>query len=246
MFRNDIPGVGLSRDMTILSSMCDRNSVLSIPAAFDMFQDTAAFHAEIHGIGTVELERRNYFWIISKVRLHINRMPSVLDEVVSSTWIQPADHVSCERDYSITSGDELLAYGKSIWAVIDKTTEKLVHMDEIYPVVTFDVPSPDDRNFARIRRKFEDAEEIGSYTVRSVDIDLAGHMNNVNYVRAMLGCFTSEQIEAMGITEVEVNFIVQSYEGETLTFCKRQMDDGSLEIGAIKEDGRAAFLAKII
>ena len=37
----------------------------------------------------------------------------------------------------------------------------------------------------------------------------------------------------------------QSYEGETLTFMSRRSECGAYEIGAIKKDGKAAFLAKI-
>ena len=121
---------------------------------------------------------------------------------------------------------------------------RLVHMDEIYPKVEFDVAPPDDRPFARINKNFDEAETIGEYTVRSVDIDLGGHFNNVNYVRAMLGCFSVEEIEAMNIKEMELNFIHQTYEGETLTYKSRKTDDG-IEVGAINSEGKPVFLSVI-
>jgi hypothetical protein len=43
-----------------------------------------------------------------------------------------------------------------------------------------------------------------------------------------------------------VQYISQSYEGETLTFMSRTSEPGINEIGAIKKDGKAAFLAKIM
>ena len=94
-------------------------------------------------------------------------------------------------------------------------------------------------------KKYDDAEEAGQYTIRSVDIDLAGHMNNVNYVRAMLGCYDSAELKKMDIKEIELNYISQSYEGNTLRFVTRQAEDG-LEVGAIGPEGKAVFAAKII
>ena len=115
-------GCSYSRDIKILPSMCDSDSRLSIASALDIFQNTATLHADHFDIGPEGMERRNYFWIITKTRMHINRLPKMMDDVTASTWIQPADRASCERDYSITCGDEVLAYGRSIWAVISHDT----------------------------------------------------------------------------------------------------------------------------
>ena len=246
-------GCKLTRDIQILPSMCDGDLRLSIPAALDIFQDTATVHADSLGIGPWEMERRNSFWIISKTRMHINRMPGMMDDAKASTWIQPADRASCERDYSITCGDEVLAYGRSIWAIISRDTGRLMQLNGIYPEgVVYDQAQPDDRPFLRISKEFDGAEPIGEYTVRSVDIDLGGHMNNVNYVRAMLGLFTAEQIKDMDISEIELNFISQTYEGETLSFVKRipentdtEQNTPSLEIAALNTDGKAVFIAAI-
>ncbi len=38
-------------------------------------------------------------------------------------------------------------------------------------------------------KKFEDADLFSHYAVRSTDIDLGHHMNNVAYVRLLLDCF---------------------------------------------------------
>ncbi len=70
-------------------------------------------------------------------------------------------------------------------------------------------------------------------------------MNNVNYIRAMLGCFSSEKIRELDIKDMEVQFVSQSYEGSTLSFRCREADEGALEIGALNEEGKAVFLARL-
>ena len=224
--------------------MCDHNSLLSIPSALNIFQDYATLHADYFDIGPDGMERRKCFWIITKIRLHINRMPKMMDELTAVTWIQEADRASCERDFAITDGNEILLYGRSIWAVISRETGKLVHMKDLYPVVDFNEAPPDDRNFIKIDKHFDDAEIIGTYIVKSADIDLGGHLNNVNYVRAMLGCFDSDTLDGMNISEIEPNYISQTYEGETLTF-KYRRSEGGFELGAINEKGKTVFVAAL-
>jgi len=237
-------GCKYERELKIFPSMCDHNSRLSIPAALNIFQDYATLHADYFEIGPDGMDRRNAFWIITKIRLHINRMPKMMDELTVKTWIQEADRASCERDFAITDGDEVLVYGRSIWAVISRDTGRLVHMKELYPVVEFNVAPPDDRNFIKIDKHFEEAEEIGTYTVRSSDIDLGGHLNNVNYVRAMIGCFDSETLDNMDISEIELNYISQTYEGDTLTF-KYRRSEGGFELGALNDKGKTVFVAAL-
>ena len=239
-------GCRYKRNLIVLPSMCDSNSRLSIPAAFDMFQDTATLHADHFDIGPDGMNRRNYFWIISKTVMHLNRMPVMMDNVEARTWIQPADRAKCERDFALYSGDECLFAIRSIWAVMSHDTGRIVPMSGLYPDdIVFDEPVPEKAEFTRISKDFSGAEISGEYTIRSVDIDLGGHMNNVNYIRAMLGCFGTEKIAHMDIRNIEVQYISQSYEGETLTFMCRSLPDGGREIGAIKKDGKAAFLARI-
>lgn len=233
------------RDLMVSPSMCDGDSLMSIPAAFDLFQDTATMHADTLDIGPAGMNRRRMFWVITKTVMRIERRPEMMDDISCETWIQAADRASCERDFAIRAGDEVLAEGRSIWAVISRETGRLVHMDELYPTgIDFDKPAPEGIEFERIGKKFADAELIGAYTVRSIDIDLGGHMNNVNYVRAMLGCFSSEQIRVMGIKAIEVNYISQTYEGETIEFRVRGTENGP-EIGAVNTEGKAVFIAKL-
>ena len=230
--------------MMTMPSMCDSKGRMSIASLLDVFHDTAGLHAADHKIGAFDLAERGYFWIITRIRMHINRLPMASEEITACTWIQPADRASCERDYAIVKGDEMLAYARSTWAVISRENGRLVHMDEVYPKVEFDEPTPDDIPFTRPNKHFDDAEIMGEYKVRSIDIDTGGHFNNVNYVRAMLGCLSTEQIDAMDIKEIETHYFAQTYEGETFTFKSRKNDTG-MDVGAVNSENVTVFMASI-
>ena len=225
--------------------MCDSKSRLSIPAAFDLFQNMATLHADHFDIGPEGMNRRNYFWIISKTAMHFYRMPVMMDDVTAKTWIQPADRAKCERDFALLSGDDPLLVCRSIWAVMSHDTGRLVPMAGLYPdYLEFNEPAPE-IEFSKIKKDFDGAEKIGEYTIRSIDMDLGGHMNNVNYIRAMLGCFTCAQIAEMNITELDLQYHLQCYEGETIKFVKRPSEDWLMEIGALNEEGKVCFTAAL-
>ncbi len=231
--------------MTVMASMCDEQSLMSIPALMDLFQDIAGFHAASIDTGVLRLEEMGLFWVISKMRIAVRRRPLVGETAQLSTWILPPDRVSCERDCSLTAGGEMLAYCRCIWAVLRRDNGRPEPMASFYPHPEEVLDAPDDKPLIRMSKKFDDAEEIGRYTIRSVDIDRGGHMNNVNYVRAMLGCFTCDEIEKMDISGIDMQFQLQCYEGETITFVKRESENAKMEIGAINAEGKAAFMAAI-
>ena len=238
-------GCRYSRDLIVTPSQCDGHSRLSIPAAFDLFQDTATLHADYFEIGPAGMNRRNYFWVITKTIMRFSGRPEMMDRIEARTWIQPSDRAKCERDFAIYKGDAEVLCCRSVWAVMSHDTGRLVPMAELYPNhLTFDQPVPEGLDFSKISKDFDGCDEIGSYTVRSVDIDLGGHMNNVNYIRALLGCFSSEEMSTADVSEIEVQYISQTYEGETLTFRKRDTD-GGFEAGAFSSEGKAMFLARI-
>ncbi len=231
-------------EMRAMPSMCDENSLMSIPAILDMFQDIAGIHADSVGIGALELEERGLFWIVSKIRLRISRRPLVQETLEATTWIQPAERVSCERDWALSKDGEQLAYVRSIWAALRRDNFRPGHMADFYPDSDFGIAPPDDIPFTRMGKNFDDAEPLGEYRIRSVDIDRGGHMNNVNYVRAMLGCFTCEQLAEMDIRQLDMQFLLQCYEGETIRFVKRMAED-HMEIGALNGDGKVCFMAAV-
>lgn len=235
----------LNLGMRVMPSMCDENSRMSIPAMLDMFQDMAGIHAESVGIGALALEERGLFWVVSKIRITVSSRPLVQELLDAVTWIQPAERVSCERDWAISQNGENVAYVRSIWAALRRDNFRPGRMADFYPDSDFTMAPPDDEPFTRMGKDFDSAEPLGEYTIRSVDIDRGGHMNNVNYVRAMLGCFTCAQIAEMDISELDIQFIQQCYEGETIRFVRRPSEDGLMEVAALNEEGKVCFMAAI-
>ena len=233
-----------SIDFRAMSSMSDDNTLMSIPALLDAFQDISGIHAYNTGISGPDLEEKGIFWIVSKLKVRISRRPAENEQLTLTTWIQRPDRASTERDCSLTKGDEVLAYSRCIWAALRRDNGRIEQMSSFYPDSTFDIPRPDEEPFSKIAKDFSGAEEIGRYTIRSVDIDRGGHMNNVNYVRTMLGCFSCRELTEMDIKGLDMQFLHQCYEGETISI-RRRVRDGRTEIGILNSEGVTAFAAAL-
>jgi len=235
----------MRKEFKVPISLCDDRSLMSYPAIFSLFMDLASEHGPEIGLGLDDLGKKNLFWLTVKTKVKVHRRPDMLTPVAASTWPEKPGRVRCNRYYTLHCGEELLAEGKTEWALIDTVSGRLCRFADVYPQ---DLPHIDDtvcdEAFTRIGEDFSDSVCLGTYTVKSTDIDLGRHMNNAAYVKALFGFFTTGQLAKMDITDIEVTFKNACFEGEELQVYRRDANDGC-EIGFIKADGKSAFLAKL-
>ena len=234
-----------ARELTVLPSMCDGEGLLGVPNAFALFMDIATEHAEALHIGMNDLMPRGLFWLTVRTKLRFYRRPRLTERVVAATWPETPERSRCNRDYLLTAGEETLVEGRTEWMIMNLRTNRLHPADGIFPEgLTLDharvLPGP----YMHMDEAFDGAEEMGTYIVRSTDIDLGGHMNNAAYVRAIAGAFSSKDWQAMNIREMEVAFRSPCFEGETLEIQRRTTDAGT-DV-RLSRDGKTIVLARII
>lgn len=235
----------LSREFMVLPSVCDAQLKLSIPDLFAWFMDIATLHAEELGVGANALVSRGISWITVKTKVRILRRPRLLEAVTLSTRPLVPEKVRAIREYRLEQDSELLAEGKTEWAVIDLSTGRLRQMEGVFSselelAKEAAYPEP----FSRIQPDFSGAEPLGEYRVRSTDIDFLGHMNNIAYLRALLGQLSGAERKTMPQAGVEIIFRAPCYEGELLTVRRRETETG-WELAALKADGTPAVFLKL-
>ena len=236
----------LRKELTVFASHCDSTSRLSVPGAFDLCMDLAGEHAEALGNGIGSMMERGLFWVAVKTKLRFFRRPALLERVTAVTWPEPPGRMRGNRDYVLSAGGETLMAGKTEWTILDTANGGLRSPREgIYgPGMVFCAETCCPEPFHRFRDGF-DAPPFAAYTVRSTDIDMGGHMNNVAYVRMLCGLFSVAEWNAMDPKEVEVHYRAQAHEGDTLLLQKRAAEDGAIELRAAPEDGATVLLARI-
>ncbi len=234
----------LIRKLTIPASDCDYSSRLSVPDTFALFQDLATDHAHALNIAGPDLAPRHLFWLAVKTKVKFYRRPAMNEPVEAETWPEPAERIRCNRDYRLAAAGEVLALGKTEWAVVNTETGQLRRGTEVFPEgIAFRSDVVWEEPFARLRDDFGEEPVFARYSVRSTDIDLGGHMNNVAYVRCLAGAFSTAEWDALDVKEMEVHFKAPCFEGEELALQKRERN-GALEI-RMSAGGRTVILASI-
>ena len=229
----------------IYSSMTDHTGMLGIPNLFALFMDAATAHAEQLGFGADAMKARGLFWLTVKTKIRINSRPRLMEEVQVQTWPGKPERYRCPRYYRLLRKEEVLAEGKTEWAVWNINSGSLAPAKEAYPDnLPLVAQTVCDGPFARIVTDFSQAPLLETYCVRSTDIDLGGHMNNAAYIRTVFGAISTKELDAENITEAEALFKMPCYEGEALRLL-RQQKDAATEYAVLRPDGQAAFLMRL-
>ncbi len=232
-----------NKPLEITLSMTDSTGKLGHAEAFALFMDIAGQHAELLGIGAQALLPRNLFWLTVRTRVIYEKRPYLGQKVIVSTWPQAPGGLRCNRSYLISDEKgNVLVRGKTEWAVMDLRRQALINVSEVYPEdLQYDRPESIAEDFERISP--EVWEDYGEYVVRSTDIDVGGHMNNVAYVRALLGSLSSEEIRKLNFRSLEVVYREPCYEKDRLQW-QRSAHDEVTDFRLLR-DGRAALLARM-
>ena len=233
-----------SWDLTVLPGSCDSAAKLGVPDTFALFMDIATEHAEALGIGMNGLMKQGLFWLTVRTRIRFIERPALTETVTVRTWPETPERSRCNRDYAILRDGRTIVEGKTEWMIMNMKTGRLSPVDGVFPeglelLEDRVLPEP----FMRMTDDFDGAQTLGTYTVRSTDIDLGGHMNNAAYIRAIAGMFSSRDWQALDIREMEASFRTPCFEGESLLVQRRDTAEG-VDI-RLSREGKTVLLARI-
>lgn len=235
----------LIKTMQIPVSLCDNTGALSIPSIFSIFMDLASFHAAELGVGFDKLGPKGLFWLTVKTKIRIYKRPNMLETVNAITWPQKPNRIRFNRFYSLNSNDEVLIEGKTEWAIIDTNSGKLQRAEDVYPdTINHLEETICDAPFEKFNLDFLNAEDIGTYIVKSTDIDIGNHMNNAAYIRAFFGFISCEESSNTNPSEIEIAFKSPCFEKETLKV-KRINIENNLYLAFLHNNNTVASVIKL-
>lgn len=234
----------LTKQITITKELCNNKNELSIPNTIGIFMELATEHGAELGVGMNRLAEKGCIWIVSKTKAHFSDSAPLDSIINASTWPTEAGRIRCNRYYTIYANEREIACGKSEWAIIEAETGRPQKLENLYPnEIELLKDTVCDEPFARLSNDFDDSEILAEYTVAPTDIDANHHMNNVKYIKAVLEALENTG-NTVNITDIEVAYKAQCYEGERLIF-KIKEQESCKEIGVIKADGQTACVILI-
>ena len=155
-----------------------------------------------------------------------------------------ADGVRCNRCYQIMKDDEVLINAISEWVIIDASSRTLRKVETTsYPNdIDWIKEKSIEERFRRFKDDFTVEDLIYKRLVRSGDIDVTHHTNNVTYITMLLDTVSVKELEAKRWEDVEVSYLNESFEGETLSIYRKEREDGYY-FSIKKDDGKVVLMA---
>lgn len=196
----------------------DPSGRASTESMCNYLQEAAANHAGALGVSFDQLRQQNSTWVLSRLRVRVERYPGWQDDIVVETWPSGIERLFATRDFFIKDADgDLLARAVSWWLLIDVERRRPLRLPEF--VTSLDLPDREralNGSPAGVPEPGADAlsREI---RVRYGDLDINGHANNVRFVEWSMEAVPPEILQSMRIGELDVHFKSEAVYGDAVT-----------------------------
>jgi acyl-ACP thioesterase len=200
----------------------DYSTKIKMHSLINYMQETSSIHAELLGVGYEDLKKHNLFWVVSRLKINMNKYVNWNDEIIVETWPSGVDKMFFTRSFRIYDKEE-----NHIGDI--NAAYLLVAEDSMFPQriskLPIDIPSIENRfePYERLEKiKFPKCDKVlvAKKKVRYNDIDLNLHVNNAKYIEWVEDCFPLEIYKDMRIETLQLNFIKEAKCGEKIFFYK--------------------------
>ncbi len=169
------------------------------------------------------LKESNAFWIVSKIKLNILDDFTTGENIRISTWTNPPSMVRVDRNFTVKSGRKIKAKAISEWCCLDADTRRPRKMSSIkYPEFELHPEKSGTTPFTNMRLDVDKSNYCYTRTIRSSDIDLNNHTNNLKYNIMAIDSFSTDELRDMKIKEYEIYFVNESHEGDEIEIYKKR------------------------
>ena len=224
----------------------DADGFIGIRGYLTYFQNAVTEYMMNLGLdGFTMLEKYGAAWVYTKYKLHMEKKARFAD-IHTESWTEKRRSVSSLlQNLAISQGNEACAFGKLEFCLYNLKNNRLCRISDIdFPACAPVEKSVDISPFARIKPTADKGEYVYSHTVRYTDLDSNRHMNNIKYVDMLLNAFDSNFYDTHFISDFEIHYMNQSYEGEKINVYMKNSETEIILTGE-KEDGTDAAVCII-
>lgn len=188
---------------------------VSLKSLTNMVLIAAGKNADENGFGILELQTVDYTWVLSRLVIDMERIPTEQDSLSIDTWIEHIGTAFTTRNFRLIDGNgAVIGHAKSTWAIIDMQTRRSVRLDTIPSMQQFivdeRVPVEEPGRIANV-----EGEIANTFTVKYSEIDVNGHTNSLYYVQWLSDCFSLDFYRKHYIRRFEINFLKEITFGDS-------------------------------
>ena len=235
------------KNIKIIPENCNENGKLKLPVLLDFLQTAAGEHADILHFGIKDLNKENDTWVLSRLRIEIEKWPAAGETIVLKTWPKGIDRLFAIRDFMVYDNDENITIkAASYWLIVDRNTKRPKIPDDEFLKREYPDISAIDKKIDKIP-PLSKPEYSSQFVVTDNEIDINGHVNNVWYAHWIMESIPQDVREKMDIACFEINYLSEVFAGENITAeTGKSTDDPSVMLGSIKKENKDVCRVKIM
>ena len=209
-------------------------------AILEYLEDVAAYHSDSVGIGINTTEETHLNWLLLDWELEILKRPRYGQVLEIHTWSRGIEKFYAFRDFEIYDEENnLCAIATSKWLLVDSKTGKIARVKpkiaDTYQSETEKAVFKEEK-IKKIKEPNEYVREV-TYTTRRRDIDVIGHMHNLNYLYLAYEALPEEEYSKRPFNHVRIQYKNQIKLGETVK-CKYVKENGENVVVIKSEDDK--------
>lgn len=212
----------------------DEDMQMTASALFGLLTEVSNRHASRLNAGWHQLRDRGYFWVITRMRMEINRLPRWTETVKLRTWVRKSAAATSPRDYELLDADgNRLVGASSVWAILDienSRPQRMSMFDRDFPIQEHSAinDKPQKINAIDIPDSLPEPK-----SVYASDIDMNHHVNNAHYIQWAFDTVDRSFQLTHRISSITVNFLSQAKLGDQYAIYSTSDGDGKFRTAII-------------
>lgn len=219
---------------------CDFSGRMFLGHLGNQMLNAADFHSTDRGFGMKYLMSIKRSWVLSRLAIEMEEMPSQYERYSIETWVESAMKFFTSRNFCVSdSNGRVYGYGRSIWAMIDTETRQPT---DIYAIdngaidkwIVADKPCPIEKG-GRVRMG-DKAKLVHSIDINYNDIDINGHVNSVKYIEHVLDLWDIAWYCEHRLKRFEIAYVAEAHQGDKMGFYREQTAENEYCVRLVKTE----------
>ena len=194
---------------------CDPSGRLSVVGALTLIEDAVtATMAKMQIDGLTVRQKYGALMVFSKNHVRFLQPIVWQDPITVVCFVAMKSAARLNVDVCVKKAGAIALYARTEVCAVDEQTGRIRRMETVgvgHQVRVVRAP------YELTWTPLADADQaLGTVTVRTSNIDYAGHTNNVEYIRLLLDTLTLDEWRGMAPRELQVAYLNQSFLGDQL------------------------------
>lgn len=208
--------------------LCNKEGNLTLFNLVNMMIETSGEESNKNNMGFKDLLKMNYYWMIHKWKIEINKTIPKNSCIKIYTWPSKFDKLNCYREFKVCDKDDnILAIATAIFVIVDINKLKPVLVNEN---IKNSFKLYDKLNFDLIERIEVSKEliKLDTFKIRNYDIDENNHVNNSVYIKWIEDIINKKiyKLNLIYNKELRNKDFIYVYGNKQLNYIEIQSDEG--------------------